>query len=586
VRSGIRLVLVLLVLAIVVSMGGLLMLWLLIGAEPPVPSTATLVLHVSGDPGEGVPDDSFSQFLPVDRPPTVRSLVENIRKAKADGRVRALVVKPMALSSPYTAKLQELREAILDFRRSGKPAVAYLEDGSQQAYYLATACERIYLMPTSPLQVTGLATYELFLRGTLDKIGAYADMLHVGQYKTAVNQLTEKTFTPAHREMTASLNKDAYDQLVAAIANGRKKSEADVQALLDEGPYLPEEAVRAGLVDGVAYEDQLAEKAKVPMHKGARLESADYSGVSAGSLGIGRGPRVAVLHATGTIVSGRSGYDPLNGQVVGSDTLVESIRKIRESSDIRAVILRVDSPGGSATASDVIWRELVQMRDAHPDRPLVVSMSDLAASGGYYIAMAAPQIVAEPGTLTGSIGIFGGKIILGGTYSKLGANVEGLSQGRHAEMNSPVRPYNAEERAELGEQLQAFYDQFVEKVAASRRMDPERVDAVAQGRVWTGQQAKQVGLVDELGGLERALAVARQKAKIPADSEVQLVIYPPRRSVFDLLSGNWGGSDDTSGLAAWLGFAGHRRALGIAAAPATLFRPGEPLALMPFGILR
>jgi len=586
VRSGIRLVLVLLVLAIVISMGGLLMVWLFVGAEPPVPSSATLVLRVTGDPGEGVPDDSFSQFLPVQREPTIRSLVENIRKGKGDGRVRALVVRPVALSSPYTAKLQELRDAILDFRRSGKPAVAYLEDGSQPAYYLATACERIYLMPSSPLQVTGLATYELFLRGTLDKIGAYADMLHVGEYKTAVNQLTEKTFTPAHREMTTSLNKDAFDQLVAAIANGRKKSEADVRALLDEGPYLPEEAVRVGLVDDLAYEDQLAEKAKVPLHKSARLESSQYSGVSARSLGINRGPRVAVLYATGTIVSGRSGYDPINGQVVGSDTLVESIHKIRESPDIKAVILRVDSPGGSATASDVIWRELVQMRDAQPNRPLVVSMSDLAASGGYYIAMAAPQIVAEPGTLTGSIGIFGGKIIMGGTYGKLGANVEGVSQGRHAEMNSPIRPYNPEERAKLGEQLQSFYDQFVEKVAASRHMAPERIDAVAQGRVWTGQQAKQVGLVDELGGLERALAVARQKAKIPADAEVELVIYPPRRTVFDLLSGGFGGSDEVSRLAFWLGYAGHRRALGIASAPATLFRPGEPLALMPFGVLR
>ncbi len=265
--------------------------------------------------------------------------------------------------------MQELREAILDFRRSGKPAVAYLEDGGQPDYYLATACERIYLMPSSPLQVTGMATYELFLRGTLDKIGAYADMLHIGEYKTAVNQLTEKTFTPAHREMTTSLNKDAFDQLVAAIADGRKKSEDDVRALLDEGPFLPEEAVRVGLVDDLAYEDQLAEKAKVPLRQErAAREFANTTGVSARSLGINRGPRVAVLYATGTIVSGRSGYDPINGQVVGSDTLVESIRKIRESHDIKAVILRIDSPGGSAIASDVIWRELVQMRDAQPNR--------------------------------------------------------------------------------------------------------------------------------------------------------------------------------------------------------------------------
>ena len=584
-RRGLRLVFILLLLAVVISMGGLLMLWALVGAEPPVPSSASLVLRIAGDPGEGIPEDSFSQFLPVERAPSVRSLVEDIRKAKVDGRVRALVVKPVALTSPYKAKLQELRDAIFDFRRSGKPAIAFLEDGGQSEYYLATACERIYLMPSSPLQLSGLATYELFLRGTLDKIGAYPDMLHVGEYKTAVNQLTEKTFTPAHREMTTSLNKDAFDQLVKAIANGRSKSEADVRALLDEGPYLPEEAVRVGLVDDLAYEDQLAQKAKVPLHKGGRIEGTDYSGVSGRSLGLGRGPRVAVIYASGTIVSGRSGYDPVNGQVVGSDTLVEYIRKVSESRDIKAVILRVDSPGGSAAASDVIWRELVQMRDAHPERPLVVSMSDLAASGGYYIAMAAPHIVAEPGTLTGSIGIFGGKVVMGGTYAKLGANIEGVSEGRHAGINSPVRPYSPEERAKLGEQLQAFYDQFVEKVAASRHMTPERVDAVAQGRVWTGQQAKQVGLVDELGGLERALTVARQRAKIPANAEVELLIYPPRRSFYDLLRGQWGGSEELMRLSAWLGIA-DRRALGIVSAPATLFRPGEPLALLPFGIMR
>ena len=587
-RRGVGLVVFLILIACVMSFGGLMAMWLMLGGEPSVPQRSTLLVRLDTDPIEGGPDDGFAQFLPGSRPPTVRTIVENIRKAKVDSRVSALLIKPTALGSPYLAKLQEVRDAIIDFRRSGKTAIAYLEDGGQSEYYVATACDRIYLPPSTTLALTGVATYELFLRGTFDKIGAQPDMLHIGQYKTAVNQLTEKTYTPAHREVAESLNLDTYEQLVKAIADGRKKSEADVRALLDEGPFLPEDALRAGLVDDLAYEDQLDERAKIPFEKDERLPLGEYNRVKAESVGLNRGPRIAVIYASGTIVSGRSGYDPLNGSVLGSDTLVESIRRVRENPDIRAVVLRVDSPGGSAVASDVIWRELVLLRDAKPQKPLVVSMSDLAASGGYYIAMAAPQIVAEPGTLTGSIGIFGGKIVTGGTYGKLGANIESVSHGKHAEMNSPDRPYNTEERAKVGEQLQAFYDQFVEKVAASRHMTPERVDAIAQGRVWTGRQAKQVGLVDELGGLERAVAVAKQKARIPADQEVQLVTYPPRRSFYEILTSQWGGGstdDAPAALAAFFGLA-DRRAIGIVSAPLRLFRAGEPLALMPFGILR
>ena len=210
----------------------------------------------------------------MQRARSIRALVENVRKAKADRRVAALLVRPTGLTSPYLAKVQELRDAILDFKRSGKPAIAYLEDGGQTEYYLATACDRIYLAPSSPLQLTGMASYSLFLRGTLDAIGAYPDMLHIGAYKAAPNQLTEKTFTPAHREMEESLNTDSYEQLIAAIAAGRKKSEADVRALVDEGPFLPEEAKRAGLIDDVAYEDEVGDLAKVA----ARPRQADRAG--------------------------------------------------------------------------------------------------------------------------------------------------------------------------------------------------------------------------------------------------------------------------------------------------------------------
>jgi protease-4 len=269
--------------------------------------------------------------------------------------------------------------------------------------------------------------------------------------------------------------------------------------------------------------------------------------------------------------------------------LIDYIHQARHDGSLRAIVLRIDSPGGSATASDAIWRELMIAKKERADRPIVASMSDLAASGGYYIAMPAHVIVAQPATLTGSIGIFGGKIVTGGVYEKLGARIQSTSIGRHAEINSPARPYNAEEVKKLHEQLQAFYDQFVEKAADSRHDTPEKIDQLAQGRVWTGQQAKQNGLVDALGGLDSALAFAKQRAKIPADTEVELVVYPPRKSFYEIVTEQFGLSGDQMTASVWLSAnltAGELQALRTIRGPLALFRRGEPLALMPFTFLR
>src|SRR5262249_28649685 len=322
------------------------------------------------------------------------------------------------------------------------------------------------------------ATYELFLRGTLDKIGAYPDLHHIGDYKTAVNTFTEKGYTAAHKEMDESLNRDLYDQIVRGIADGRKKNEGEVRQRFDEGPFLPEDALRAGLSDDVAYEDQVDDKLRGGEHR-QQLDGDDYARVGLSSLGLNRGPRIALIYAAGTITGGKSGYDPLNGAVVGSETLIEYIRQARRDSSVRAIVLRVDSPGGSASAADAIWREVMIGRNGGADRPVVVSMSDLAASGGYYIAMPAQVIVAQPSTLTGSIGIFGGKVVTGGVYEKLGARIDSTSVGRHAEIDSPARKFNEQELKKLNEQLQAFYDQFVEKVADSRHSSPEHIDILA-----------------------------------------------------------------------------------------------------------
>ena len=589
-RRGFAILITFLGMALLISIVGFTTMYFLFGREPAVPSNATLVLRVGGSLAELAPNDVYG-YLRGSKAPTVRALVENLRKAKVDSRVRGVLLKPTGFESPFWAKVQEVRDAVVDFRKSGKPIYAYLEYGGDREYYLASAADKIFLMPSTPLDLTGVATYQLFLRGTLDKIGAVPDLHRVGEYKTAVNTFKEKGYTPAHKEMDESLNLDLYEQIVRGIADGRRKNDQEIRTLFDEGPFLPEDALRAGLVDDVAYEDQVEEKLRGGDVR-RQIDADDYGRVSATSLGLNRGPRIAVIYANGTINSGKNGYDPLNGAVAGSETLIEYIRQARRDSSIRAIVLRVDSPGGSATASDAIWRELMITRNEKSDRPLVVSMSDLAASGGYYIAMPAQVIVAQPSTLTGSIGIFGGKVVTGGVYGKLGARIESTSVGKHAEINSPARPYSPDELKKLQEQLQAFYDQFVEKVAEARHSTPEKIDALAQGRVWTGRQAKQNGLVDELGGLDRAIAVAKQHAKIAADSDVELVVYPPRKSFYELLSEQVSGSSDSFQSVAfgdWLNAnltEGELEALRIMRGPWTMFRRGEPLALMPFTFLR
>ncbi|MDH4065322.1 MAG: signal peptide peptidase SppA, partial [Acidobacteriota bacterium] len=342
-----------------------------------------------------------------------------------------------------------------------------------------------------------------------------------------------------------------------------------------------------GLVDDLAYEDELDDLEGITL--GPLLETARYAGVTWDSLGVRRPARIAVVNAVGTIVSGKSGYDPVNGPVLGSESIVEQIRAAR-ASGARAIVVRIDSPGGSSIASDVIWRELMITKSER--MPIVVSMSDLAASGGYYVAMAGDVIVAQPGTLTGSIGVYTGKFVAGGTLDKLGANIEGVSQGRHAEMYSPDRSFSDEERARVLESMQATYGHFVERVAESRHTTPEKIDQIAQGRVWTGQQARQLGLVDELGGLTAALSAAKVRAGIPADQEVELVVYPRPRSVYEVLSDQFEspleGVRSASTAEALLGILGprDRQALAALLAPSRLFRAGETLAHMPYVFVR
>ncbi|MDE2640432.1 MAG: signal peptide peptidase SppA, partial [Chloroflexota bacterium] len=504
---------------------------------------------------------------------TLASVVGTLRMAAADDRIRAVVLAPSPQPLQW-GMVQELRGAVAAFRESGKRIVAYLEYGGSQPYYLAAACDEVFLAPTSTLDLVGVAWYELFARGALDKIGAYPDMLHAGDFKTAANIYTEQTFTPEHREMTEALTRDFFDQLALGVARGRRMLIGDVRALIDDGPFLPGDALARGLVDGLLYEDELLERLAEGDEPVERLSLADYRRVDPASLGLGAGPRLAVVHVVGAIVHGASA-----GGTAGAATLMEAVRAAREDEDVEAIVVRINSPGGGAIASDLIWREIVL---AGEEKPVVASMSDLAASGGYYVAMPADVIVAQPGTLTGSIGVVGGKLALGGAFDKLGVAVEEVSAGRMAGINSIVNPYSDPGRERVQQIIDAFYEEFLARAAEGRGMTRDAVHAVGQGRVWTGRQAHDLGLVDELGGMDAAVAAAKRLAGIDADREVTLVQYPRPRTFFETLSEGLEIRAGGSLLDAVL--PGSRLAAGAdaATAPLRLFRPGEPLALMPF----
>lgn len=577
IARGVRFILLFLVAAVIVSMTGVAVSYFLFTRGPAVETGSVLWLRIPATLDEQAPDDFLRLF---DQRATVGSVVGALRKAKVDDRVSAVVVVPPSVPGPW-GTVQEIRDAVIDFRESGKPIVAHVEFGMGQAYYLATACDEIFLGPASPLMLVGVASYELFFRGTLDKVGVEADMLAAGDYKTAVNAYTESAFTPEHREASEALLRDYYDQLVDGIAEGRGMTRARVRAVIDQGPFVAADAVSLGLVDDLLYEDELLERLAAGGEP-ARLDFATYRRVEARSLGLDTGPRIAVVYAEGVINHGSSTIDfPGAGRVVGSRTTAEAIRAARDDSSIEAVVLRIDSPGGAATAADIIWRELSLARE---EKPLVVSMGDVAASGGYYIAAPAHAIVAQPGTLTGSIGVFGGKFAAAGAFDKVGVGIDGVTYGAQADIFSPVDRFSDTARAAMQAQVDDVYERFLQVVAEGRAMSRDEAHAVAQGRVWTGRQALVRGLVDELGGLRRAVALARERAGIDADEEVTLVPFPGPRSFVEVLTGAVR-AQALGGEAARLA-SPYARGVFEQWARAELAGQGVPLALMPALVVR
>ena len=513
--------------------------------EPTIRDNSLLTLRVAGSLPDYSPEDPLKKYFGGPEQ-SLTGLVTQFKKAKVDKRIKAILLD-VDVSGVGWGKSEELRDAIADFRSSGKPVYAFMEFGLNKEYYIASACDKIYVPPPGELFINGLAADVMFFRGSLDKLGIYPDIYQIGKYKSAGDMFTQKQMTDAHREYVNALLDDLYGRYVNAIAQARHKTPEEVRALIDDAPYGAAKAKQVGLIDDSMYRDDLEKQIKSSLgYKESDtftpVRGSDYKDVPPESLGLNKGERIAVIFATGDIGSGSSANSPSGEQSIGSDTLAKAVNDAAADKTIKAIVLRVDSPGGSGLASDIIWHAV---EAANQKKPVVVSMSDVAASGGYYISAAASKIIAEPSSITGSIGVVAGKPVMRGFYDWLGITNEYVLRGKNAGMFRETEKFSDDERAKFEDWIKTtYYQDFVPKVAKGRKKDPQAIDAVGQGRVWTGAQAKDRGLVDEFGGLDRAIDIAKELAKIPADKGVERVILPyPQTFIQQLINSN---SDNSS----------------------------------------
>ena len=495
--------------------------------------TAPLILELDLTEGiaEEPPADPVSALLAMRRT-RLADVLDGLRRARTDDRVRALVVK-VGGRGIGLARVQELRTAVQEFARAGKLTVAWAEtfgdfSPGNVPYYLATAFDRIYLQPSGDVGLTGISMENWFYRGTLDKLGLDFQVGKRHEYKSAAERLTEHGFTGPAREAMERLAASIVEQITEAIGQRLEIPVREARALIDRGPFLADEALDARLVDVLGYRDEVYAEVRKEVGPDAYLL---YLGRYQRSRALAQRARklpspgedmVALIYATGPIRRGRSGRGPLASGSMGSDTMTAALRAATADHRARAIVLRVNSPGGSYVASDSIWREVVRAREA--GMPVVVSMGDVAASGGYFIAMAADAIVAEPGTITGSIGVLAGKPVLNGLLHRAGVSTDSVREGAHAEMFSTTHPFSEDEWSRVNTWLDRIYADFTGKVAAGRGMSVEQVHDIARGRVWAGADAADNGLVHELGGLATAAGLARQKAGLPDTTPLR--VYP------------------------------------------------------------
>ncbi len=531
---------------------------------------STLALHLEGELPEQSPVELPIPFLEQNQPMTMIEVWQLLRRASTDSRIKAVILQPRGLNVGW-AKLQELHEDIVAFKKSGKPVYAYLRGATAREYYIATAADKVFMSPEDELDLKGLRVELMFVKTTLDKIGVQLQFEHVGKYKDAPDMFTKTSPTPETLEVMNQVLDQYYGNLVSTIATGRNKPADQIKATIDDGPFVGQEALDKGLIDGLLYEDQVDGELKTKIRAEVkRIAEQDYL---KGSTPSATSTKIAFVVGDGEITRG-STNDQMAGNGITSTAMVKLLHHVANDASIKGVILRIDSPGGDGIASDDI---LHAAKDLSNRKPIVISMGDLAASGGYFIAMTGDPIIAYDNTLTGSIGVFFGKPVLKGLYDKIGINKETLKRGKFADIDTDYRPLSDAERAKLQNEIQGFYKRFVERVSAGRKRPYDQVEPLAQGRVWVGAQAKKNGLVDEIGGLDRALELIRERAKIPTSEKVTIVTYPPKRSVWDLMFNR----EDETDVEAFVA----RKAQALAGKlPVRSLIHGGIMQLMPFAI--
>lgn len=501
---------------------------------------------------EYMPDQPITKAFGGEEP-TTRDVVDALDRAAHDERVTGLVAR-VGAASIGLAQLQEIRDAVLRFRAAGKPAVAWAETFGEfgvgnGAYYLASAFDQIYLQPSGDVGLTGLMYESPFVKGLFDKLDIVPRMDHRYEYKNAMNFYTETKFTDAHREAMKKLMDSQFGQIVSGIAKGRGLSEDQVRATFNDGPYLGQQAVDAKLVDGLLYRDEVYAKVRQKAGEETSLLYLQKYLERAGRPH-DKGQKVALIYGVGAVQRGKGGFSPLSGTAMGSDTVSAAFRAAREDDDVKAIVFRVDSPGGSYVASDTIWRETQLTRKA--GKPVIVTMGNLAGSGGYFVAMGADKIVAQPGTITASIGVLGGKLLTKGFWDKIGITYDEVHTSDNGTMFTGAQDYTPKEWDKFQAWLDRVYTDFTSKVADGRKLDKATVQKIAKGRIWTGEDALNLGLVDALGGFDVALKLAKEAAKIPSTDEVKLVVFPRKKSFFEALTQKM---PDNSEGDAWARFA-------------------------------
>jgi protease-4 len=513
--------------------GMVIVLVAVIGVKGRVPSKTILEANFEQTFMEDVPDTPSAQLL-LNEKQTLRDVVDAIDRGASDDRVVGMIAR-IGAARMGMAQTQEIRDAVQRFRAHKKFAVAYSETFGEfgpgnGAYYLATAFDHIYLQPSGDVGLTGIIMESPFIKGTLSKLGMTFHGDHRYEYKNALDFFTETKYTGPHKEAMTAIMTAWFNQMKDGICQARKIAPEKFQALVDAGPYLGKEAVTAQLVDAIAYRDEVYNDVKSKAGDGAELLYLDKYLGRAGRPH-DRGKTVALVFGVGEVTRGKSDYDPVqDSQNMGSDTVAGAIRAAAEDKDVKAILFRVDSPGGSYVASDAIWREVVRARQA--GKPVIVSMGNLAGSGGYFVAMAADRIVAEPGTITASIGVLGGKMLTGGLWDKVGLSWDEVHQGENATMFTGTHDYTPAEWERFEAWLDRVYVDFTSKVADGRKLPKEKVLEIAKGRIWSGQDAKNLGLVDELGGYDTALKLAKKAAGVAEGEDVKLAVYPRPKTFY------------------------------------------------------